>query len=102
MTTMTTASSEEERLIQCIRSAVKQEDKDAAVKVLRAFRERREFIKKFGSEEAADAAIEARNAKLIADRNRARELELAACGDRRALHLQIQPVEQNHRTSQFA
>jgi hypothetical protein len=100
MTTMITTSSEEERLIQCIRSAVKQEDKDAALKVLRAFRERREYIKKFGSEEAADAAIEARNAKLAAEKIRARERELAACGDRRALHLQIQPVEQNHRTSQ--
>jgi hypothetical protein len=101
MTTMIAISSEEERLIQCIRSAVKQEDKQAALVALEAFRERRDYIKKFGSEEAADAAIEARNAKLDADRIRARERELAACGDRRALHLQVQPVEQNHRTSQF-
>jgi hypothetical protein len=94
-------TTEEERLIQRIKDATRMEDKQAALVVLRAFRERREFIKKFGSEEAADAAIEARNAKLDADRIRAREREVAACGDRRALHLQIQAVEQNHRTSQF-
>jgi hypothetical protein len=92
----------EEILIQRVKDAKRVEDKDAALVVLRAFRERREFIKKYGSEEAADAAIEARNAKLAAEKKRARELELAACGDRRALHLQIEPVEQNHRTSQFA
>ena len=100
MTTANTNIITEETLIQCIRSAVKQEDKQAALVVLQAFRERREFIKKFGSEEAADAAIEARNAKLAADKIRARERELAACGDRRALHLQVQPLEQFHRTSQ--
>ena len=99
ITRMTTST--EETLIQRIKDATRMEDKQAALVVLEAFRERREFIKKFGSEEAADAAIEARNAKLDADRIRARERELAACGDRRALHLQVQPLEQNHRTSQF-
>lgn len=96
-----TSSTEEERLIQRIKDATRMEDKQAALVALEAFRERRDYIKKFGSEEAADAAIEARNAKLDADRIRARERELAACGDRRALHLQVQPVKQNHRTSQF-
>jgi hypothetical protein len=95
-----TSSTEEERLIQRIKDAARMEDKQAALVVLRAFRERREYIKKFGSEEAADAAIEARNAKLAADKIRSRERELAACGDRRALHLQVQPLEQTHRTSQ--
>ncbi len=91
----------EEILVQRAKDAKQGEDRDTALVVLRAFRERREFIKKYGSEEAADAAIEARNAKLAAEKTRARELELAACGDRRALHLQIESVDQNHRTSQF-
>jgi hypothetical protein len=95
-----TSSTEQERLIQRNKDAARMEDKQAALVVLRAFRERREYIKKFGSEEAADAAIEARNAKLAADKIRSRERELAACGDRRALHLQVQPLEQTHRTSQ--
>jgi len=61
---------------------------------------REAMIAKHGKEEAADAAIAAAEAKLVADRVKARERELAGCGDRRALEFQIAPIIMDHRTSQ--
>ena len=94
----------EEALIAGVRGAKGDEAKRCAVKELQAWRRRERMIavivKRGGSAEAADAAIAAEDAKLEADRVRARERELGACGDRRALEFQSAPAEMGHRTDQ--
>ena len=90
----------EQDLIAKVRGAKGDEAKRCAVKVLQAWRRRERMIATHGSAEAADAAIAAEDAKLEADRVRARERELGACGDRRALEFQSAPAEMGHRTDQ--
>jgi hypothetical protein len=90
----------EQELIARVRAAKGEEAKTAAVKVLQAWRRRERMIAKHGSAEAADAAIAAEDANLEADRVRARERELAACGDRRALEFQVAWTDMGHRTDQ--
>ena len=90
----------EQELIANVRAAKGEEAKSVALKVLQAWRRRERMIAKHGSAESADAAIAAEDAKLEADRVRAREWELAACGDRRALEFQVARADMGHRTDQ--
>jgi hypothetical protein len=91
----------EQELISRVKQAKGLDAKNAAMKVLRGWRMRDAMIAKYGgNEEAADAAIAAAEAKNVADRVCAREREIAACGDRRALEFQIAPIVMDHRTSQ--
>jgi hypothetical protein len=90
----------EQELLLKAKQAQGTEAKSAALKVLQRWRTREAMISKHGSEEAADAAIAAAEAKLVADKVKARERELAGCGDRRALEFQIAPTIMDHRTSQ--
>lgn len=90
----------EQELMLRVKQAQGLDAKSAAMKVLQRWRMREAMIAKHGSEEVADAAIAAAEAKLIADKAKARERELAMCGDRRALELQITSVIMDHRTSQ--
>jgi len=90
----------EQELIANVRAAKGEEAKRAALKVLQQWRRRDKMIAKHGSAEAADAAIAIEDAKMEADRVRAREREIAASGDRRALEFQIAPVDMGHRTNQ--
>ena len=91
----------EQELMLRVKQAQGLDAKSAAMKVLQRWRMREAMIAKHGSEEAADAAIAHAEAKLVADKVNARERELAMCGDRRALELQITPVIMDHRTSQW-
>ena len=90
----------EQELILRVKQAQGLNAKSAAMKVLQKWRMREVMISKHGSEEAADAAIADAEAKSVADKVNARERELAMCGDRRALELQITTVIMDHRTSQ--
>lgn len=90
----------EQDLIAKVRAAKSEEAKSAALKVLQAWRRRERMIAKHGSAEAADSAIAAEDAKLEADRVRAREREIAACGDRRALEFRVDLGDMGHRTDQ--
>ena len=89
----------EQELILRVKQAQGGDAKNAAMKVLQRWRTREAMIAKHGSEEAADTAIAAAEAKLVADKVKARERELAACGDRRALEFQFTSI-MDHRTSQ--
>ena len=100
MQVTTTTPIMEQELIAKVRAAKGEEAKSAALKVLQAWRRRERMIAKHGSAEAADAAIATEDAKLEADRVRAREREIAACGDRRALEFQTMSAHMGHRTDQ--
>jgi hypothetical protein len=90
----------EQQLIANVKAAKGEEAKSAALKLLQQWRRRDRMIAKHGSAEAADAAIAIEDAKLEADRISAREREIAACGDRRALEFQLSPINMGHRTDQ--